>query len=64
MKETIVVDISAAGTVKIDAQGFKGNGCTKATESIQLVLGGANKVTKKPEFFAPNSTAQSTKQTF
>lgn len=53
---TLVIDISPSGNVQIDAQGFQGNSCAKATEQIELVLGGANKKrSEKPEFFAPNT---------
>jgi hypothetical protein len=65
--EQIIIDISPAGSVQIDAQGFKGNSCAKATEQIELVLGaGAQKKsdTKKPEFYAPNTTGQTNKLTF
>ncbi len=66
MAEEITVDISPAGNVKIEATGFTGNGCAKATEQIELVLGGASRKRKeKPEFHMPSSTNQNiTKQTF
>ena len=65
-KEKILIDISPAGGVSIDAQGFKGKSCTKATEQIELVLGGGMaKSKKKPEYFAPPaSTRQGAKLTF
>ena len=64
--EKIVIDISPAGGVTIDAQGFKGKSCTKATEQIELVLGGgAVKRKEKPSYYAPPaSTVQSVKSTF
>ena len=62
----VIIDISAAGTVKVEAQGFKGVGCDKATEQIEISLGGeAGKDKKrKPEFYQSPSTAQSNKLTF
>jgi hypothetical protein len=65
MNRNVTVDITPAGNVVIEANGFQGCGCTKATEQIELVLGGgARKRTPKPEMHAPASTAQTTKLTF
>lgn len=53
----IIVDISAAGSVKMDAQGFQGTSCEDATQRLELVLGGGpKKVDKKPEYYAPATT--------
>jgi hypothetical protein len=62
----VIVDISPAGTVKVDAQGFKGVGCDKATEQIEIALGGTGvkKKTRKPEAFQNPTTNQSNKLTF
>lgn len=67
MTETIVVEVSAAGNVKIDAQGFKGRACSTETRDLELVLGGgtAKKSTKyKPEFSMPASSGTNVKSTF
>jgi hypothetical protein len=65
MEKNIVINISPAGTTKIEANGFQGCGCTEATEQIELVLGGGQKkTTPKPEMYAPASTAQSIKRGF
>jgi len=64
MGEEIIVDISAAGNVNLETRGFKGASCAKATEQIEIVLGGGQKKTKKPEYFAPATTGQRTKLTF
>jgi hypothetical protein len=63
---SITIDISPAGTVKVEAHGFQGKGCAEATEQIEIVLGGQAKKTKKkkPEFFASPSTGQTIKRTF
>jgi len=53
--KTIKVEISPGGNVDIDLAGFKGKSCTKVTEQIQLVLGGASKVDKKPEYSLPET---------
>ena len=62
----IVVEISPAGSVTVDAKCFTGSGCGKATEQIEIVLGGAAKKTKKkkPEAFSPAGAKQSAKLTF
>lgn len=54
----VVVTVTPAGNVKIDAIGFKGNACDKATEQLHVVLGGGAAQTskkRKPDFFATNT---------
>lgn len=65
-KEQINVDISPAGNVTIEAQGFQGSGCSVATHELEVHLnGGTKKRKEKPEFFAPgNTTQQGHKLTF
>lgn len=63
-QKQIVVDISPAGNVKFDAQGFKGCGCEEATQALVLTLGGEAEATRKPEYSMPASTAQANKLTF
>ncbi len=62
----IVIDISPAGSVNIDAQGFNGVGCAKATEQIEIAIGGAGlrKSKKKPEYHAPSGQNQANKLSF
>lgn len=51
----VIVTVTPAGTVKIDAVGFKGSSCEKATEQLHVVLGGgvqAGDKKRKPDFFA------------
>lgn len=64
--QQIIVEISPAGTVKLDLKGFTGSSCQKATEQIEIALGGgaAKKKKKKPEFFQSPSTKTGTKLTF
>ncbi len=61
--QQVIVTVYPARSVKIDAKGFKGNGCAKATEQIEVVLGGATPRSKKkkPEFFAPAATGVANK---
>jgi len=62
----IVIDISPAGSVKVDAQGFKGVGCDKATEMIEVAIGGAGakKSKKKPEYYTPTGQSNQNKNVF
>lgn len=62
----VVVDISPAGSVTVDAKCFQGSNCAKATEQIEIVLGGGGKKTKKkkPEYHAPAGAKQTNKLTF
>ncbi len=63
--ETIMVNVSPAGSVKIEASGFRGQSCEKATQQLEVVLGGGVKRTRKPEYsLPPTNTAQSIKRTF
>lgn len=65
-KPHVVVDISPAGSVSVDAKCFQGSDCAKATEQIEIVLGGGGRKTKKkkPEFHAPAGARQANKLTF
>lgn len=62
--KSVDIDINAEGQVTIDAKGFRGNECDKATEQIELVLGGDGQKKKKPEYSMPNTGRQGTKLTF
>lgn len=55
----VIVTVSPTGKVKIDAKGFTGNSCEKATEQLHVVLGGGTAAVKKrkPEFFAKDTSA-------
>lgn len=65
MSQEIVIDLSPGGGVKIEANGFTGTSCAKATEQIEIVLGGGTKRKEKPAFHAPPLTsAQTNKLTF
>ncbi len=66
MAKEITIDISPAGSASIDVKGFTGKGCTKATEQLEMVLGGTGgkKRKEKPEYYAPTGTKTGTKLTF
>ena len=66
MAKQVIIDISAAGSVKVDALGFNGQGCDKATEMIEVAIGGeaAKKKTRKPEYYQGGGAANQNKQVF
>lgn len=59
----IVIDVLPDGTVNIEAAGFKGGACEKATKAIEEALGGGVKQRKKkPEYWQQNVGSQSVGQ--
>jgi hypothetical protein len=58
----IIVEVTEDGTVKIEAMGFTGAACEKATAEIEKALGVPGKRTKKPEYFQGANQAQRVKQ--
>ena len=66
MAQNITIDISPAGSIKMEANGFTGNACDKATEQLEIVLGGgqAKKKSKPERHLPPSNTQQGNKLTF
>jgi len=56
--KSITVTIEPTGELKIEASGFKGNACAKATAEIEKALGKATKKTPKPEMYQQNTNQQ------
>ncbi|MDB6017689.1 MAG: hypothetical protein JWR19_2178 [Pedosphaera sp.] len=54
--KTITVEIDANGQVTIEAAGFKGNACEKATEALEKALGVPSNRKKKPEYYTEDKT--------
>ena len=52
----ITVIVSPAGEVQIDAIGFKGADCEKATAYLERALGTVNRKVKKPEYYSNAKT--------
>lgn len=50
MAKIIEVVVGTQGEIKIDAVGFKGADCEKATAFLEQALGQVKGRTKKPEF--------------
>jgi hypothetical protein len=47
----IIVEIDVDGLVKIEAVGFKGGSCEKATKALEEAMGVVGKRTKKPDYY-------------
>ena len=56
--KTIIIEVAEDGTIKIDAIGFRGSACAKATEAIERALGKTTGGGRKPEFSQVNSQGQ------
>ena len=50
MKQVIEVTVSPSGEISIDAVGFAGADCEKATRYLEEALGAVTDRTKKPEY--------------
>ena len=63
---TITISVTPAGTPTIDLQGFTGGSCVKATEQIEIALGGGGQKKRdfKPEFHMPDGIQQNNEQKF
>ncbi len=57
-KPTIEVTIRSTGEIQIDALGFKGADCEKATEYLEEALGVVGKKQKKPEYHQRRTSSQ------
>jgi len=56
MRKSIEVTIQTDGKVQIEAIGFKGGACEKATQAIEQALGTVASRKKKPEYFQQSTT--------
>lgn len=56
MQKSIEIIVSPAGEVQIDAVGFKGADCEKATAYLEQALGVVRHKTKKPEYTQQSQT--------
>lgn len=61
MKRTIEVIIQPTGEVAIDAIGFTGADCEKATRYLEEALGVVGEKRKKPEYLQHRKTGQQQK---
>ena len=51
MNRTIEIIIGTMGEIQIDAVGFKGPDCEKATRFLEEALGVVGQKSKKPEYY-------------
>lgn len=58
MEKRIIVTVTQDGQTVIEAVGFKGKSCTKATEALERALGTVKKRRPKPEFYQTNENQQ------
>jgi len=56
MKQTIEIIIASTGQIQIDAVGFKGPDCEKATVFMELALGTVKERARKPSYHQINRT--------
>ena len=61
MKPAIEVTIAADGSISIDAIGFKGADCERATKYLEEALGSVARKDRKPEFHQRRTTSQNQK---
>jgi len=57
MKPIIEVIVASTGEIKIDAVGFKGADCDKATRFLEEALGAIDHKAKKPEYHQSRKSA-------
>jgi hypothetical protein len=55
--KSITITFKEDGSTTIEAEGFKGNGCTDATAAYEKALGVVSKRKKKPEYHSVASTS-------
>ena len=60
--KSIEIEFGNDGSVKIEAVGFKGKGCEKATAAFEEALGTVKKRTHKREYTAQVSTTNTKTQ--
>ena len=51
MSRKILVRITPAGVITVEADGFHGKGCEAATKAIEEALGKPGTRTRKPEYW-------------
>ena len=56
MSRRILVRITPAGEITVEAEGFKGKGCEAATKAIEDALGKPGTRSRKPEFWRQETT--------
>jgi len=55
--KSIVVNVSESGEITIEAVGFKGNACEKATAALEKAMGTPGTRKKKAEYYQTETHA-------
>jgi len=58
MKKTIEITVKASGEIQIDAVGFKGADCDRATKFLEEALGQVSGKARKPEYLQGGQVAR------
>ena len=58
MSRKILVRITPAGVITVEADGFRGKGCEAATKAIEEALGKPGTRTRKAEYWRQNLTTK------
>lgn len=56
--KSIVIEIKPGGETKIEAIGFNGGACEKATAAIEAALGTVTTRNKKPDYYVQDTVHQ------
>ena len=62
--KSIEVTIHSTGEMEIEALGFRGGECTRATEAIEQAIGAVRTRKKKPEYFQQTAARQNQQSSF
>lgn len=52
----VTIEIDTDGNIRVEASGFKGADCEKATKAMEEALGKAGDRKKKPDYYQAGST--------
>lgn len=58
--EKVIIKVDDSGRVEIEASGFSGDNCMKATAPMERALGKSASMKRKPEFF--NQASEQSKE--
>ena len=62
MKRRILVRVSPAGEITVEADGFQGSGCEAATKAIENALGKSGGRTRKPAYWRQDQRQENKQQ--
>jgi hypothetical protein len=61
-KKQIIIQVSPTGETTIEAVGFKGQSCERATAALEQALGLIKSKRKKPEYYQQQENVQRIRQ--